>query len=847
MTDVITPEEFFGFRLGSDKKIARWDRIVEYFNVLQEQSDKIKVVDMGPSTEGKPFLLCIISSADNLARLDEIRDINNRLADPEGLSEDQVEGLIAEGKAVICQSMSLHATEIGGTQMAPELAHDLLTKDDEETKRILENVVFLMVPCFNPDGQIMVTDWYNEWLDTEYEGTSLPWLYHKYVGHDNNRDAFQTNMVESKYMAKVMFQDWTPQHYVDHHHMGSYGARLYVPPYCEPIHPHADPLIWREHSWYGAHMAYRLEEGGKTGIINGATFLAWGHLGFHWITIYHNIAGTLTESASAKLATPLYIHPGQLKGDRRGTLPTYDPQTNFPHPWPGGWWRLRDIVEQQKISAWASLDIAARHRETALRNAYLKATRQTDRGAFGTPASYVVSPDQLDPLTALKMVEKLLVQGVKVHVAKEDIAVDGVIYPAGSYVVDCAQPKSGLVKTLIGRTLYPDTAWTRARDGSPLRPQDSATDTMFEYMGVKVDPIGACPRDSLERVEEVAWPEGGVLGTSRKGYALDCRANDSFIAVNRLLADGAEVSRTTCALECDDRCLPPGTFIVKGAKKASLERLAKELHLVFHPLEEAPSETVEVKAPRVGMYQRYWGGNMDEGWTRFLLEQFEFPYATLKDDEIKAGGLKEKYDTIVLPSDPEAIIVGDEKGIREYYEKRYRGMMAMPKYPPEYRSGIGEEGVEELKKFVEAGGVLVCFDGACELAIKRFELNLKDMLEGVPSKEFFCPGSTLHACVDVTHPAAYGMPADSLVFFWNSRAFEIIPSGDNDKYEVVASYPDRDILESGWLIGEEKLRRRAAMVVARHGEGRIVLIGFRPQHRCQTHGTFKLVFNSLYG
>jgi hypothetical protein len=338
-----------------------------------------------------------------------------------------------------------------------------------------------------------------------------------------------------------------------------------------------------------------------------------------------------------------------------------------------------------------------------------------------------------------------------------------------------------------------------------------------------------------------------VLGTSRKGYALDCRANAGFIALNRLLADGAEVTRATCALECDDYYLPPGAFIVKGIKKASLERLAKELHLVFHPLEEAPSETVEVKAPRVGMYQRYWGGNMDEGWTRFLLEQFEFPYSTLKDDEIKAGGLKEEYDTIVLPSDPEAIIIGDEKGIKDYYERRYRGMMAMPKYPPEYRSGIGEEGVEELKKFVEAGGTLVCFDGACELAIKRFELNLKDMLEGVPSKEFFCPGSTLHACVDHTHPAAYGMPADSLVFFWNSRAFEIIPSGDNDKYEVIASYPDRDILESGWLIGEEKLRRRVAMVVARHGEGRIVLIGFRPQHRCQTHGTFKLVFNSLYG
>ena len=332
MTDVISPEDFFGFRLGSDRKIARWDRIVEYFNKLQEQSDKIRVVDMGPSTEGNPFLLVIISSPENLSKLERLRDVNLSISDPRGLSEEEVEAYISEGRAVICQSMSLHATEIGGTQMAPELAYDLLTRDDEETKRILDNVVFLMVPCFNPDGQIMVTDWYNRWLGTEYEGVGLPWLYHKYGGHDNNRDAFQTNMVESKYVASVLFRDWIPQAYVDHHHMGSYGARLYIPPYTEPFRPLADPLVYREHAWYGAHMAYRLEEAGKIGIIGGGSpFPAWGHFGWHRITNHHNISGMLTESASAKLATPLYIHRGQLKGDHF-SFPEYEAQVNFPHP-----------------------------------------------------------------------------------------------------------------------------------------------------------------------------------------------------------------------------------------------------------------------------------------------------------------------------------------------------------------------------------------------------------------------------------------------------------------------------------------------------------------------------------
>jgi hypothetical protein len=843
LTKVTSPEEFFGYQLGSDRKIARWDKIVEYLYKLQEQSDKIKVIDMGPSTEGNPFLLCIISSPENLENLEELRRINNQLADPRDISEETVKELIGNGKAVICQSMSLHATEIGGTQMAPELTYDLLARDDEETKRILDNVIFLMVPCFNPDGQIMVTDWYNKWVGTEYEGGSMPYLYHKYVGHDNNRDAFQTNTVESQYMAKIMFQDWTPQLYVDHHHMGSYGARFYVPPYIDPIHPHADPLIWREHSWYGSHMAYRLEEAGKTGIINGASFLAWGHLGFHWITIYHNIAGTLTESASARMATPLYIHPSQLRGGGRG-MPTYDPQTNFPHPWPGGWWRLRDIVEQQKISAWASLDMAARNKDIALKNAYLKGKRQTERGAYGTPAAYIVPAKQHDPVTAAKMVEKILLQGIKVNRALEDFTVDDTNYGEGSYIVDCAQPKSGLVKTLLGRTIYPDHPFTRGRDGSPLRPQDTATDTMFEYMGVSVSPVDYVACDMVP-IEEVVYPEGCVVSTSDYGYALDPRVNDSFTMVVKLLDLGYKVSRARCAIACDEACLPPGAFIVKDVKAADLEVLAKEMNVNVYPLCEDVSETVEVKPPKIGMYQRFYGGNMDEGWTRLLLEQFSIPYKTVMDDEIKKGDLKENLDTIILPNDSETMIMGGN--LEEYYKKRYGGRMSPPNYPPEYKSGIGEEGVKALKKFVKNGGTLICFGGACEFAINKLDLKVTNVLKDVSSKEFFCPGSTLHACVDSSHPAAYGMPEDSLIFFWNSMAFNIVPSGDNYKYEVVAKFPERDIMESGWLIGEEKLKRNAAMVVAKKGEGKVVLIGFRPQHRAQTHGTYKLVFNSLFG
>ena len=298
------PESFFGFRLGDDYKMARWDRIAEYFYLLNQQSGNIRVVNLGPTTENNPFLMAIITSAENQARLEELREVNGRVADPRGLSDAEIDGLVQEGKVIVCQSMSLHANEIAATQMAPQLAYNLVTGEDEATKHILDNVIFLMVPCFNPDGQLMVTDWYNEHLGTDFEGCDLPWLYHRYCGHDNNRDAFMLNLVESKYMARIMFQDWHPHVFQDHHEMGGYQPRLFVCPYCEPIHPHADPLVWREINWYGAHMVYKLEEAGHQGVISGAMFPAWYHMGFHWLGNYHNIASLLSETARRNWPVP---------------------------------------------------------------------------------------------------------------------------------------------------------------------------------------------------------------------------------------------------------------------------------------------------------------------------------------------------------------------------------------------------------------------------------------------------------------------------------------------------------------------------------------------------------------
>jgi len=828
---VTSPKEFFGFELGSDRKIARWDKIVDYFGLLERESHKIKIIDMGQSTMGNPFLVVIISSHENLANLERLQEVNAKISDPRGIPEAEIKKLVKEGKAVMCQSMSLHATEIGGTQMAPELAYDFLTREDEETQRILNNVIFFMIPSFNPDGQIMVTDWYNKTLGTEYEGASLPWLYHKYVGHDNNRDGDFLNMIESVYAAKIMYRDWVPQAFIDHHHMGSYGARFYVPPYCDPIRPYADPLIWREISWYGAHIAYKLEEAGKAGIINDAQFPGWGHFGWHWITPFHNIAGMLTESANAKLATPLYIHPEQLRGGAR-QFPKYESQTTFPNPWPGGWWRLRDIVEQKKISAWALLDLAARNKETVLWNAYLKAKRQTERGAQGKPKAYVIPFNQHDPLTAVKMINTLLLSGIEIKQAKQALTIGNAIYPEGSFLISLAQPKMGLIRNLLGRTIYPENDWTVRDDGTPLRPYDLATHTMNEFMGVRVDPIdGAVEGDFQILTGQV--PVSGKIESGGAGYVLDGRLNASFKAVNFLLDKGVAVRR----VDKEAFGLRPGDFIVSGGPEAVLRKVAEQTGVDFKALKNKIKEgTHEVKRLRVGMYQRYYGGNKDEGWTRFLLEQFAFPYTSLMDAKIKKGNLNAKYDVIILPHDSTGMIMGDIPP----RDRRY-----ISEVPPEYRSGIGKEGVAALKEFVNRGGTLVTLGEACSFAIEKFALSVRNIVENLNSKEFFCPGSTLKVTFDNNHPLAYGMPSEGFVLNWSSPAFEIIPGQHNERYETVVRYQEKDLLQSGWLIGEEHLSNKAAMVNARHGKGQVVLIGFRTQHRSQTHGTFKLLFNAL--
>ena len=840
---VPSPEKFFGFRMGADRKLANWDRLLEYYNTLAKASNKVKLVELGKSSEGRPYVALFISSPANLAKLDHYKGLNARLADPRGLTDAAAKKLVAEARAVVIQSFALHSSEVAASQTAAEFVYDSLTRTDEESQRMLDNVISIAVPSINPDGTQMIADWYMKYVGTPYEAAGLPWLYQKYAGHDNNRDGFALNLPESQNLGRLMYREWMPQAYVDHHQMGSGNARLYIPPYAEPIRPGADPLVWREMSWWGAHMGNRLEAEGKTGVIGNAIYSGWGHMGFHWITPFHNIAGMLTESASARLATPMFMHPDQLRGGPRN-LPEYESQTTMPSLWPGGWWRVRDIVEQQKIAAWATVDLAARNRETVLWNMYLKGTRQTERGASAAVKAYAIAADQHDPLTTKKLVNMLLNSGVEVHQAKAQFVADRRVYAPGSFVVSMAQPKQGLVRWMLGRAFYPDNSYTRDRDNNPIRPYDMATDTFAEFMGVRADPIGEKVTADLVKVSALLSLKGAVGTGASAGYVLSTKLNDSFRAVNLLLEKGVAVRRVASG-----DGFTPGDFVIAGAPAAA--EVAAQTGVDFTAITGPAPATYEIRKPRIAMYQRYGGGNMDEGWTRLMFEQFNVAFKSVQDAEIKAGGLEAKYDVIVLPADSVAGMTGERpSGGGEEGRGGGGGRGGGPdNTPPEFRSGFGPEGVKTLQAFVQKGGTLVTFAQSGDLPIQRFGLPVRNVVASLQPKVFWCPGSTLRARFDNRHPVAYGMPAEGLALFLaGSQAYEVTSTDRSEDIEIFSTYVDRDILQSGWLLGEQVIAKKAAALSVKHGDGRVVLIGFRPQHRDQTHGTFKLVFNSLlYG
>jgi hypothetical protein len=835
------PKDFLGHEVGADRKLADYEQIQAYFQKLDSESERIKVLTIGKSTLGKPMILAVISSEENMANLEKYTAITKRLRDARGLSPEDAKELAKQGKAILLITCSLHATEIAASQMAMELAYLLVTgKTPFDADEALSDVIVLLSPTINPDGQQMVTDWYRKYVGTKYEGGSMPWLYHHYAGHDNNRDWFMFNLKESQAITKVLYHDWIPQIHIDEHQMGSTGARLFVPPFMDPPVPTVHPLLWRGVALCGTNMAYDLQKNGFSGVVYGRSFTGWWIGACDDTSWLHNTIGLLSEMASVRTASPIYIDPTEIPKSYT------EKRMQFPDPWPGGWWRLRDLVEYELTLSLSLVETAYHHKEDLLYNFYKMCKDAVEIQKEGEPFAFVIPKKQLDYPTALRMLKILKLGGVEIHQAKEDFLADGKFFPAGSFVVMMSQPYRPYAQALLEKQKYPDMR--EYPGGPPVPPYDNAGWTLPLQMGVRCEQIDHHFKANLEIVDTILFPDVTTLDNTTPYFVLDSHLNASYSIVFALMKGNAEIYRTKDIIEQEGFMAAPGSFIVKNSQAVMklLPSLMDKWHIEVHTLDDISGiEKAKLSNHRIGLYQS-WRSNMDEGWTRYVLDDLEIPFTTLhnkdfKGEKSKKVDLSEKYDVIVFASESADIIKDGRRSPSAQSARYSRGGNT----PPEYEGGIGKEGVDALKKFVEDGGILVTLNDACGLAFKEFSVPAQNALERVNRSEFFCPTSILKLKVDNKTPIGYGLPRNIGAVFSRSLAISTrIPSGEWDR-KVVATFPEDDILMSGWLLGEDVLARKAAVVDVTHKKGHIILIGIRCQHRAQSHGTYKFLLNAL--
>src|SRR5262245_43142574 len=852
---VTTPKAHFGFNLGDDYCLANYEQYAAYLAKLEKESDRLKVVKIGETAEKRPQLMAIVTSPANHKKLDQYRETARRLANAEGVLPEEAKKLASEGKAVVWIDGGLHASEVLCAQANLETLYQFLAATDPETLRILEDVVILFVHA-NPDGHDLVADWYMRERDPKKRTLSgLPRLYQKYIGHDNNRDFYANTQAETRNMNRVMYREWFPQIVYNHHQTGPPGTVLFCPPFRDPFNYNVDPLVISGIDAVGSAMMQRFLVENKPGATtrSGARYSTWWNGGLRTTAYFHNMIGLLTETIGSPTPMRIPFNPA-MQLPKADYLAPIEPQA----------WHFRQSVDYSVTANKAILDYASRNREHLLHNIWLMGKNAVDRGnkdswtvtpkvvatakgakgqdAFAKffrdpakrdPRGYIIPADQPDFLTATKFVNVLIGTGVKVHRAKSEFAVGDKKYPAGSYVVKSAQAFRAHVLDMFEPQDHPDDF---AYPGAPpTPPYDAAGWTLAFQMGVKFDRILDGFDGPFEELKDEAKPPPGKVFDAQKavGFFLYAQTNEAFLAVNQLLAAGEEVHRLKESVELGEILHPAGTFFItkKEGTQARLEKIAEALGTQFMGSSVAPgNEAVPLKPVRIGLWGRY-GGSMPSGWTRWLLEQFEFPFVVVFPPELDKGGLREKFDVIILVDGaiggggrgmggdqppPEANVV-DELGIPADYRGR-RGSITTAKTLP------------HLKKFLEDGGTILTIGSSTALATQlglpvSNHLVTKDGSgKEIPlgRDKFYVPPSLLRAKVDTTHPLAWGLADEVDMMFANSPTFRLTGEGKSRPARV-AWFEGKTTLRSGWAYGQEHLDGGVAVADAQVGKGRLVL------------------------
>jgi hypothetical protein len=861
-SQVPTPESAFGFKPGADMKLATYDQVIDYLKKLAAASPRLKLMEAGRTTQGRVAYYALISSPENLAGIDRLREIARRLAHPRGLTDEEARALAREGKAFVHIDGGCHATEVAGPQMIPQLAYDLLTRpEDPQIREILENVVVMLWPTSNPDGQQMVGEWFLKNLGTPYESSGLPGLYQEYVGHDNNRDGYMVNMIESRLMEHF-WRQWEPHIIYVHHQTAPFPARIWLPPFSEPVGLEAPYLSAREVNMIGMAIAKGLEERGLTGAVHmGTSFDAWYPGYVDYAPIFKNIPAFWTETAG-NMAAPREFAVKDLPQAFRDLRP----QSLYSSPWRPGWWRLGDAVAYNETASLAVLEYAAKYKASLLYNRYQAGRDQIARGNKYAPYAYVFPQDQRDPVAAVELLRRLAFGGVRVFQLTAPVTLDDATYQAGSWVVPTDQEFAAMAREVLDVQKYPDLR--QYPGGPPMRPYDAAGWTLPLQMGLKwaavSTPLGEEVRAKMKllgppeepKIEIVPYniaasadlapfdsvpgigfdsnpsaaaivpPAGRITGRGRS-LAVDPAQNNAFRAINRAWKEGAAVQYAAGVPG------KGGRYLIRGLSKSAQSALVGSLALVA---ERTAASGAPLKRPCLGLYQP-WSGSMDEGWTRWLLEQYGFEFVSLRPEDFHSP-LRGKVDVIILADDARIPVVSAAGA----QSAGNRGGGAARAVRPEYAYALTADDVKGFEAFIRGGGTVVCFNAACRFAVQQFKLPVKNAVEGLKAEEFFLRGSIVGVSVDATHPVMAGMPEKAAVFVDGSPVFDLL---EGFQGRVLAKYAETGSpLLSGYLIGEKYLYGKAAALDVELDRGHVILLGFRPEWRAQSFGTFRVVFNA---
>ena len=840
-SSIPTPESVIGFVPGAEHKLATYEQTIAYFKKLDAASDYMTLMEAGTSSQGRTYYFALISTPANLKKVNRYREIARRLARPEGLTEAQALALAKEAKPLVHIDGGLHSTEVAGPQHTLLLAYDLLSKrTDPQIARILDNVVLMLWPTINPDGHQMVADWYMKNQGTANE--SLPRLYQEYVGHDNNRDAYMLNMIESRVMEHA-WRQWEPQIIYVQHQSSPFPTRIWLPPFAEPIATHAPYLMSREVNTIGMQIAQGLEERNMVGATHmGNGYDAWYAGYIDYTPMFKNIASFWTETQAAGLAntreSTLQNFPQEYKDLR--------PQALYASPWQPGKWTLRDAVDYMEVASLSVLDYAAKYKENVLLNRYRSGQRQIEQHRKNGPFAYIIPQAQRDTPTAVELLRRLAFSGVRVSQLTAPITAEGETFPAGTWVIPTDQEFIALAREVLDAQVYPDL---REFDGGPPeQPYDAAGWTLPMSMGVRVvtatKPLSAADRSAMKvlapdaplvitptpynasttdaatfdsvpgqgfdahpMAAAIVPPAKPITGTGAN-LSVNPAETNAFRAVNAAWKANATVSRV------GDR------YVISGMSDAAMADLVKSLALTG---ERVAAGGTPMKKPRIGLFEP--PNSMDAGWTKWVLERYGFEFTSLNTPDI-TGNLKDRIDVLVVGDEARGVLPGGA------------GFGRAPAPTPD-----DDVRIKALDAFVQAGGTLVAMGRGSIAAIDQLKLPVKNVLGGLSRQQFFANGSILRVTTDPSQPVMAGMPKDADVFVLGSPAFETSVGFEG---AVLASYPaEGSPLRSGYLLGEKFLNGKAAAVEVKHGNGRVVLIGFRPQWRGQPFGSFRVLFNAM--